>query len=34
MTDDRLKHAKYFMFGYISGMTGILASHPFDTKYS
>jgi hypothetical protein len=31
MTDDRLKHAKYFMFGYISGMTGILASHPFDT---
>ena len=31
MTEDKLKHAKYFMFGYISGMTGILASHPFDT---
>jgi hypothetical protein len=32
MSEDKLKNAsKYFIFGYISGMTGIIASHPFDT---
>ena len=25
------RYAKYFAFGYIAGMTGIIASHPFDT---
>ena len=31
MMEDTIKHAKYFIFGYISGMAGILVSHPFDT---
>lgn len=36
MTENKNKslthsYAKYFAYGYISGMAGIIASHPFDT---